>query len=74
MKCNFLFHISFSFFTFVTMKRYSIKNHFKKLLLAMLSALMGFVLFACDKEEPDPPIVPMYGVQAVEYEDVRMND
>ncbi len=52
----------------------SFKKHFRHILLAMFSTLIGFVLFSCEKEDPNPPVQPMYGVQAVEFEDVNTDN
>jgi hypothetical protein len=51
-----------------------VQKSIRRIALMFFGTIVAFLMYSCEKEEPNPPIVPMYGVQAVEYEDVRISD
>jgi hypothetical protein len=49
------------------MKYFSFFKSGRRLLLYIASMICVFFISACDEEEPDSPIQPMYGVPSGDY-------
>jgi hypothetical protein len=43
-----------------------INRNIRRMLLVLCSIITGFLLSSCKKDDPDPPVQPMYGVPAGE--------